>query len=185
MENDLTLIRNVLDGSVDSFNMLLNKYESPVYRYVYNMINDREASLDLCQEVFIMVYNKLYMYKQDCKFSNWIFKIAKNKTIDYLRKSRKVSHINIDDASEALSKETSPEEWAEYIETGKFVREFVKTLKDADRSILSMKYSNLSLTFCDIAQVLNMSEAGVKRRYYRMRDRFKDFISDNKKRCKV
>ena len=82
MDEDLKLIKEVLKGNVDSFSILMNKYEHMVFSFAYNMINDREAAQDVTQEVFIIVYNKLYMYDKKYKFKNWLLKIARNKCID-------------------------------------------------------------------------------------------------------
>jgi hypothetical protein len=83
---DVRLVKEVLNGNIDSVNILIAKYEKTIYRFVYNIINDKETSQDITQEVFITMYNKLYTYRQDSKFSNWIFKIVSgvNVTIQNL-----------------------------------------------------------------------------------------------------
>ena len=114
---DLNLIQSILDGNVDSFNILVNKYEGIVLRFIYNMIKDKEASEDITQEVFIIVYNKLYLYDKNHKFLNWLLQISKNKAIDYIRKYKRVYESNIEDIPNVTSKEMSPEQSAEFMET--------------------------------------------------------------------
>jgi RNA polymerase sigma factor, sigma-70 family len=185
LKDDMSLVKEVLCGSAESFCLLVNKYENQVYRYVCSMLNDRETSRDICQEVFITAYNKLYTYSLDSKFSNWLFKIARNKSIDYMRKSKKVRQVSIDDVLDMESREESPEQRAQFDETKRLVYKFMETLNDKDRDILTLKYSNATMTFNDIAQVLNMTEAGVKRRFYRVRDRFRSLLSVVEERCRV
>jgi RNA polymerase sigma-70 factor, ECF subfamily len=183
LEEDLKLVNAILDGKVDSFNILVNKYELMILKFIYNMIKDKEASEDICQEVFITVYNKLYMYNTNYKLSNWMLQIAKNKCIDYIRKYKRVYEANLEEVQELATKEVSPEEAAEYNETKNLILKFIGELNDADRQIITLRYTE-NLTFTDIAQILDMSESAVKRRYYKTREKFKEYSSLKEKRCK-
>lgn len=183
VQEDLKLIETILDGNVDSFNILVNKYELTVLRFIYNMIKDKEASEDITQEVFITVYNKLYLYDKSHKFSNWLLQISKNKCIDYIRKYKRVYESNIEDIPNITSKEMSPEQVAEFKETKENIESYLNCLNEVDRQILTIRYS-LNMTFYDLSQVLEMTESNVKRRYYRSRENFKTFISQNEKGCK-
>ena len=177
---DIKLVENILDGNVDSFNILVNKYEYMILKFIYGMIRDKEASEDITQEVFITIYNRLYMYDKKRKFTNWILQIAKNKCIDYMRKYKKVYESNIEDARNLVSSDISPEEALEYRETKKQVQDFINELDDIDRQILTMKYSQ-DITFSDIADVLGMNLSTVKRRYYKIRDNYKMYRNDTKR----
>jgi RNA polymerase sigma-70 factor, ECF subfamily len=185
VEEDRKLVLEVLDGNIDSFNILVNKYEIIVLKFIYNIIKNKEAAEDISQEVFITVYNKLYTFKSEYKFSNWLFQIAKNKCIDYIRKYRRVYESNIEDAADITSLEISPEESMEYKETKSMVQSFLKTLEELDRLILTLRYTKEDFTFGDIAEVLNMNESAVKRRYYKIREKFKEYMACTEKRCRI
>lgn len=180
----MKLVLEVLKGNIDSFNILVNKYEFIILKFVYNTIKDREAAEDITQEVFITVYNKLYTFKKEYKFSNWLFQIARNKCIDYVRKYKRVYEANVEDVHELASNEISPEQNAEYKEVKKLVEDFINTLNDIDKQIIILRYSNERVTFLDISEILNMSESAVKRRYYKTREKFKDFRLKKEKGCK-
>lgn len=184
MDEDLKLVDEILNGNIDSFNILVNKYELTILRFVYNMIKDREAAEDITQEVFITLYNKLYMYNKKYKFSNWIFQMARNKCIDYIRKYKRVYEANVEDVIDIASDNISPEQSVEYKEVKQLVEGFVKTLNEVDRQILIIRYTNEHMTFVDIAQILNMTESTVKRRYYKARDKFKEYRTLKEKGCK-
>lgn len=185
MNEDIRLVEQVLNGNIDSFNILVNKYEIIVLKFIYNIIKDREAAEDISQEVFITVYNKLYTYKTQYKFINWVFQIAKNKCIDYIRKYRRVYEPNIEDAVDVTSNEASPEQSVEFKETKTLVERFIKTLEETDRYIMVLKYTKEEVTFADIAEILNMRESAVKRRYYKVRERFKGCIESDERRRKI
>jgi RNA polymerase sigma-70 factor (ECF subfamily) len=184
VDEDLKLVNEVLSGNIDSFNILVNKYELVILRFIYNMIRDKEAAEDITQEVFITLYNKLYSYNTEYKFSNWLYQIARNKCIDYIRKYKRVYESNMEDVGEMVSKEISPEQSAEYKETKKQVESFINNLNEIDKQIIILRYSGKYVTFTDIAEILNMSESAVKRRYYKTRDRFKEFSMIREKGCR-
>ncbi len=174
MQEDIKLVKEVLNGNIDSFNILVNKYELMVLKYVYSLLKSRETAEDITQEVFITVYNKLYTFNTKYKFSNWVIQIAKNKSIDYVRKYKRVHESNLEEVYELKSSAPSPEEEAEYNETRKLIMQFISTLNDTDKQILLLRYSQ-EKTFLDIAEILEISESAVKRRFYKCRDKFKDY----------
>jgi len=79
---DGELVRNALAGRETSFEELVRRYQRPIAAYVYRMVGDYDAALDLTQEVFIKVYKSLARYRSEFKFSTWIYKIAHNAAID-------------------------------------------------------------------------------------------------------
>lgn len=184
MDEDLKLVEEVLKGNIDSFNILVNKYELSVLRFVYNTLRDREASEDITQEVFITVYNKLYTFNKSYKFSNWLFQIARNKCIDYIRKYKRVYEANVEEVSDVVSNDLSPEESAEFKEVKSLIQAFINTLNDTDKQIITLRYSNERLTFSDVGEILNMTESSVKRRYYKAREKFKEYRTKREEGCR-
>lgn len=181
MDSDRLLVEQVLEGNIDSFNIIINKYENIIFKFIYNMIRDREAAEDITQETFITVYDKLYLYKKEYKFINWIYQIAKNKTIDYVRKYRKVYEVNIEDSNEIISKEISPDDYTIYKDTKEKIEKFILSLEETDKQIIILKYSQ-DLTFLDISRIMNLSESTVKRKFYKLREEFTE-INKVKERC--
>jgi RNA polymerase sigma-70 factor, ECF subfamily len=184
MEEDLKLVLEILKGNIDSFNILVNKYELSILRFVYNTVRDRDAAEDITQEVFITVYNKLYTFNKEYKFSNWLFQIARNKCIDYVRKYKRVYEANVEDMEEIVSREISPEQSTEFKEVKKLVESFIETLNDTDKQIILLRYSSDHITFTDIAEVLSLGESAVKRRYYKAKERFREYRMVKEKGCR-
>ncbi|SHJ76592.1 RNA polymerase sigma-70 factor, ECF subfamily [Clostridium cavendishii DSM 21758] len=177
-DEDKKLVQEVLAGNIDSFNILINKYEMIVLRFIYGIIKDKEASEDISQETFITVYNKLYQYNNEYKFSNWILQIAKNKALDYIRKFRRVYEANIEECVDLKSNEKSPEESYEYKETKGYIRKFIDSLDTIDKQIFILRYSN-EKTFFEISEILDMKESTVKRHYYNAREEFLKIYKKN------
>ena len=83
---DSELVLSALAGRESGFEELVRRYQRPIAAYVYRMVGDYDAALDLTQEVFIKVYGSLSRYRSEFKFSTWIYKIAHNSAVDHLRR---------------------------------------------------------------------------------------------------
>src|SRR5207253_5974400 len=113
---DGELVQNALAGRETSFEELVRRYQRPIAAYVYRMVGEYDAALDLTQEVFIKVYSSLERYRPEFKFSTWIYKIAHNASVDHLRRSasREQAIISEVDGEEremtVMSRKLSPEQ---------------------------------------------------------------------------
>src|SRR5438105_7597374 len=90
------------EGREDAYRELIKRYERPVFSLIYRMVRDKETAEDLAQETFIKVLNHIDRYRPEFKFSSWLFKIANNVAIDYLRK-RQIDTVSIDGSPHAAS----------------------------------------------------------------------------------
>ncbi|MHC4557786.1 MAG: RNA polymerase sigma factor [Planctomycetota bacterium] len=89
---DTDVIHQVLRGDVDSFKLLVERYHIPVIRFTQNMINDSHICEDIAQDVFLVAYKKLSRFDPHrSSFSTWLFTIARNKTLNVLKKKRPLS----------------------------------------------------------------------------------------------
>lgn len=178
---DKDIVERVLQGEALYFEYIIDKYEIPILKYIYSFIGDRTMAEDLCQETFISVYNKLYTYNNISKFSTWIYSIAHNKSIDYLRKTTKSREIAIDNIKDSLSREKSPQEIVEYKETLDSIESFIKNLDIIDKQILYLRYAHPDVSFKDISNMMGMNESTVKKRYYRLYDKYEVYLERNLK----
>lgn len=87
MKTDAELVAEALRGRQEAFRELVVRFERPVYSLVARMVQDPAAAEDLAQEVFIKAFRKLDTYDPQRKLASWLFKIAHNTTIDYLRRN--------------------------------------------------------------------------------------------------
>ena len=90
----------------------------------------------------------------------------------------------MEDVKEIRSNEISPEQFAEFNETKEMVQNYINSLSPLDRQLVLLRYTQ-ELTFYDIGEILNMSESAVKRRYYKIRDKFKEYSNVKEKRWRV
>jgi RNA polymerase sigma-70 factor (ECF subfamily) len=92
MTEETGIIKAVLEGDTDSFRPLVQRYQKPVIRMIANLINDRHICEDIAQEVFLAAYKKLPSFDPArSSFSTWLFTIAKNKSINAMKKRKNIS----------------------------------------------------------------------------------------------
>src|SRR5574341_2669510 len=91
---DQEVVRRARGNEEAAYRELLRRYQRPVFSLIYRMVRDRAMAEDLAQETFVKVLNALDTYRPEFKFSSWIFKIANNATIDYLRR-RQIEALSI------------------------------------------------------------------------------------------
>ena len=97
MVSDELLASRALQGDIDAFEELVNKYKKSVFAIVYRIIGQYQEAEDISQEVFLTVYEKLYQFDMGKKFAPWIHKIAVNTAISALRKRKKVINVSFDE----------------------------------------------------------------------------------------
>ena len=85
---DEALVRSVLSGDRERFELLVERYQTRLVNYLYRMVRNLEEAHYLTQEVFIRVYQALDRYDSQYRFSTWLFRVAQNAAIDVIRKRR-------------------------------------------------------------------------------------------------
>ena len=88
LDEDQSLIKDILKGDKRSFEKLMKKYNRRIYNFIYRMIRDEESSIELSQEFFIKIYTVMYKYNFQYKFSTWAYRICYNLVIDHIRKNQ-------------------------------------------------------------------------------------------------
>jgi len=94
-EEDSRLIESALKGDDRAYKKLMRKYRPAIFNFIFRMVRDREQVEDLTQEAFIKAFNSLKNFNEEFAFSTWLYKIATNNCIDYIRK-RKLQAYSID-----------------------------------------------------------------------------------------
>ena len=172
---DRELVASAITGLEGGFEELVRRYQRPISAYVYRMVGDYDAALDLTQEIFIKVYGSLARYRSEFKFSTWIYKIAHNCAVDYLRRNNGreqslVSGIEGDTYELPIeSKRPSPEQESEREERRLEIEGVVRALPGAYRELIILRHSQ-DLTYEEIVEVTALPLGTVKNRLFRARE---------------
>ena len=181
---DLTdgeLIAKAISGREDTFEELVRRYQRPITTYVYRMLGNYDAALDVTQEVFIKVYNSMSRYSSDYRFSTWLYKISHNAAIDYLRRhSRYEQSLETESADGAYqlqfeSKSPSPERVREQSEWREEIATVVKRLPTGYRELILLRHTR-DLSYDEIAEITGLPLGTVKNRLFRAREMMREMF---------
>jgi RNA polymerase sigma-70 factor (ECF subfamily) len=176
---DVQLMLDVKGGDEQSFELLLQRYRTPLVNFLFRMVKNREQAEDLAQEVFIRVYRARGEYVPTAKFTTWLFRIATNLALNSLRDHRHQKlEMSIDapltaDAEdgderpfEVADKHPTVEQELVEEERKKMIRRAIEKLPEKQRAaVLLHKYQELD--YAEIAKILSCSESALKSLLFR------------------
>ncbi len=174
---DSKLIKAAIRGDQASYRLLMQKYHDQVYHLLYRMVHDKDEVIDLTQEAFIKAFQSLKNFNEEFAFSTWLFKIATNNCIDYIRK-KKLATFSIDKPIESKEgdfqfeiPDSSYEPDKELIEgqKSKLLNDAIESLPDKYRQVILMRHSD-DMDYQEIADKLKLPLGTVKAHIFRARE---------------
>src|SRR5213596_244359 len=94
---DQHLVKRAQGGDLEAYDELIRRYQERIYATIYHMTSNHEDANDLAQETFIKAYRALNSFKGDSSFFTWIYRIAVNKTINFLKGRKNKIHLSLND----------------------------------------------------------------------------------------
>lgn len=166
----------VKDGNTRYFSILYEKHRHNIYTKCFSYVKNREAAEDLTQEILIKVFMNLNKFREECKFTTWLYAIIFHTCIDYLRKNRKNVHQIL---SEKLIDELEDEIESEEEVTLEMLENLLTQLNPDEKLILMLKYKEKQ-SIREIQGVMGLSESAIKMRLSRARDHLMKLFSSGK-----
>lgn len=162
------LVQRALANDQDAIATLVNRYSGAVYNQAYRMLGSQQEAEDAVQEVFLRAYRRLDSYDPGRRLITWLLTIGSNYCIDRLRR-RRLTWLTLDDVAFWLpSAESGPERSALLGEQRAQVQRALQALPENYRSVTVLRYWH-DLSYQEIAEALNLTEATVKTRLHRAR----------------
>lgn len=177
------LVARAKKGDTDAFEQLMLDSQDRVYTLCLRMTGDREDALDLAQEAFLNAWRGLPDFQGNSSFSTWVYRLASNACIDFLRKRKRrqqgESPHSLDDEEAPLPEPAdprgSPEEELERKELRRAVERGLQALPDHHRQVLVMRELS-GMSYQEIGAVLDLDLGTVKSRIARARLALKKFL---------
>jgi RNA polymerase sigma factor (sigma-70 family) len=176
---DFELIdKAVIEKDQQAYATLMKRYKKAVYFMILKMIRDADDAEDLTMEAFAKAFRNLHKFKKDYTFSTWLFRIATNNTIDFIRKKKlKTMSLNTtlsDDGGNSVTIDVEDDDknpQDEYIKSQRIemVRIFVDKLPAKYRKLVQLRYFD-ELSYEEIAQELDKPLGTVKAQLHRSRE---------------
>ena len=181
---DDQLIADYLKGDEESLEILIKRYLKPIYSFVYRYTGSGQDAEDITQEVFVKVWRNLKKFDQQRSFKTWIFAIAKNTSIDLLKKKKAIPFSEFEnEAGENMITETLadpsplPHELLEKAGMAQMLTSAMDTLSPKYRMVLFLRYND-HFNFREIAESLGEPLNTIKSRHRRALVNLKDLLSD-------
>ncbi len=172
-KSDDQLVTDYLNGDEEAFSALLHRYLKSLYNFSFRLTNEKAAAEDVAQEAFVKVWKNISKYHIGGNFKTWIFTIARNATIDYLRKKKNIQFSAFESDSgenffvENLADDApTPEELFVLAEQKELVSNMLQKVSPAQREVLIL-HEGENMTFDEIGKILNKPLNTVKSQHRR------------------
>lgn len=170
----LTMIKNS-DGSHYGFSLLVKKYQKKLYAVIRRMLISHADTDDVLQDVFIKVWRGLPQFNEQAQLYTWIYRIAVNETLTKLKQKKMRYFLPIVDVENELSNLIDNTQEYTGDEIQKKLQKAVLSLPEKQRMVFHLKYFE-ELKFKEIAEIMNVSEGGLKAQYHHAVKKIEDYL---------
>ena len=188
-QRDLKLINRALEtGDPAAYSGLMKLYRDPLYFMLYEKVSDQELAKDLTIAALGKAFKKLHLYTPEYTFSTWLFTVARNHCIDYLRK-HKLPTVSIDKITldkdgkrtnfDLISNSLNPEQKMEKTQRIAILRQIVDQLKPKYRDLVKLRYFK-EFSYEEIAETLDVPIGTVKAQLHRSREQLFKIMSGSR-----
>ena len=187
-QHDLALVKLAIEGKQSAYAELMDRYRESIYYMMLKMVKNQDDADDLTIEAFGKAFSRLEQYSPSFAFSTWLFKIASNNCIDFIRKKRiKITSMDTgrttDDGEiiffDAKASTLNPEESIIQNQKIKLMRNLVSKLKPRYKQLIEKRYFE-ELSYEEIAEELNLPLGTVKAQLFRAREFLANLINKTK-----
>jgi len=185
-QSDVELVKAARDGDMDAYDQLVRRYQERIYATVYHMTSNHEDANDLAQETFIKAYAALKSFKGDSSFYTWVYRIAVNKTINFLKQRKNKTSLSLNDLDfniendpelVALVSDRTPRRDIALVELQGKLNEALQKLSDVHRMVVTL-HDVQGLSHEEIAQIMDCNVGTVRSRLFYARQQLQAYLSD-------
>ncbi len=161
---DHELINKAVSGDPQALTVLIDKYKDLAFNLAVSIVRNGEDAMDIIQDSFLKVLENIGRFRNESKFSTWLYRIVYNRSIQYLNKKRKSDYINIDTVKNIPYPDNSSEKREDY---SKLI-ETINELEEREYTVVSLFYLN-EKSIKDIKTITGLSTSNIKVILYRAR----------------
>jgi RNA polymerase sigma-70 factor (ECF subfamily) len=182
-----SLVRGAQGGDLSAFDVLVRRHQERVYATVYHMTANHEDAADITQETFIKAYNALRGFKGDCGFFTWLYRIAVNRTLNFLKQRRnRVAHLSLNDLDfnaehdpdlVAFVSEQTPRRQIDLTELQQKLNVALLKLSDVHRMAVIL-HDIQGLPHDEIAAIMDCNPGTVRSRLFYARQQLQALLGD-------
>ena len=160
------------------FNLLLREYQKRVYWVVRRMVIDHDDADDLTQEVFIKIYRHIESFQENSKLFTWIYRIATNECLSFLKRKRTRFLLPLVDVERELANHIDSGGGMDGNEVEKLLQKALLTLPEKQRMVFNMKYFE-DMPYEEIAEITGTSVGALKASHHHAVKKIEEYIKSN------
>jgi RNA polymerase sigma-70 factor (ECF subfamily) len=160
------------------FNLLVREYQERIYWHIRKMVIDHDDSDDLVQEVFVKVWNNLNNFREDASLYTWMYRIATNECLNFLKKKKRRFFLPIGDVEHELNQKMDQSNHISGDEIQMKLQKALLKLPDKQRIVFNMKYFD-EMKYEDIATITDTSVGALKASYHHAVKKVEEFLNED------
>jgi len=185
-EAEMELVRRARRGDLAAYDELVRRYQERIYATIYHMTSNHEDANDLAQEAFIKGFHALKSFKGGSSFYTWVYRIAINKTINFLKQRKNKMQMSLDDLDfnaehdpdlVALISEKTPRRDISMNELQEKLNEAMQKLSESHRLVVTL-HDVQGLSHEEIAKIMDCNIGTVRSRLFYARQQMQAYLSD-------
>ena len=162
--DDTVLVMRCLKGDIKAFEILVDKYQKPIFNAALRICNDYDGAEDIAQSAFVKAYEKLESYNPNFKFFSWLYRIVINEALNFLNKGKNLQELD----ENIRSGHKTPEQELEQTEISEKIRNALMLIEPNYRILIELRHFQ-NYSYSEIGNILEIPEKTVKSRLYMAR----------------
>ena len=147
-----------------AFSMVVSQYSEPLYWKIRRIVLNHDDANDVLQNVFLKAWNNLGDFQQKSKISTWLYRIAVNESLDFLRRQKTASMVSADEDI-MVGNRLMADEYFDGDEAQALLQEAISRLPDVQRTVFTLRYYD-EMKYSEMSRLLTTSECALKASYH-------------------
>lgn len=160
------------------FNLLLKQYQEKLYWNIRNIVHIHEDADDIIQNTFIKVFKNIKGFKQKSKLYTWLYAIARNESLTYLKKKKKHTASPLDDQDNGLENQLKADQFFNGDEAQVILLKAIETLPDRQKEVFRLRYFQ-ELSYKEMSELLNTTVGGLKASFHHAVKKIEQYLKEN------
>ncbi|MBM6993705.1 MAG: sigma-70 family RNA polymerase sigma factor [Prevotella sp.] len=158
----------------EGFSVVVNQYSEPLYWKIRRMVLSHDDANDVLQNTFIKAWNNLSTFQNKSRFSTWLYRIAINESLDFLRHQKLVQRVSADE-DETIASKLMADDYFDGDETMAQLQEAIASLPDVQRTVFNMRYYD-QMKYSEMSLLLDTTEGALKASYHLAVKKIKEYF---------
>lgn len=175
-DNELVELFHDADKKHYAFNILVRKYQEKIYYFVRRMVIDHDDADDVVQNIFIKVWNNLETFREDSKFYTWLYRIAVNESLSFLKSRQLRTYFSLTSPEAMMKESLNSDSCFDGTEIQRRLHEAILKLPKKQQLVFNMRYFE-NLSYEEMSNILGTSVGALKASYHFAAKKIEDFVT--------